>query len=363
MKKFRFRWYLWVGLPLVVLMGANVVRLLLKDPSNSPLAEDVAKAARLVAPASGMVDERETPPPIGSVSGNGVVEPKDRPIKVGGVVPGRIARIIVGEGQHVNPGDALVVFDSAVEEASLSAATAEYDAAHAQWHRIVRGSRSQDIQAASADADAARERAHLSREMADRATSLAQSGAMSKADLDQATRQAQIDENNAMAADARAQVVILGARKEDVMLAKAQVAAAKARQDLAQAQLDQRTVRAPIQGEVLQVIVREGEVYQPEAGALVVLGDMSQLRVRMDVDERDVGRVHIGDGVIVRANAFPNVDFTGKVIEIGLRMGRKNVRSDDPTERNDSKIREVVIALNEGGDLVIGQRVTCYVQH
>ncbi len=42
-------------------------------------------------------------------------------------------------------------------------------------------------------------------------------------------------------------------------------------------------------------------------------------------------------------------------------MGRKNVRSDDPVERNDTKILEAVVALNGAPPLVVGQRVVCYV--
>jgi HlyD family secretion protein len=65
--------------------------------------------------------------------------------------------------------------------------------------------------------------------------------------------------------------------------------------------------------------------------------------------------------VIVRADAYPGKDFHGKVRELGRRMGRKNVRSDDPAERNDTKILEVVLALDDPRGLVVGQRVTCYV--
>jgi HlyD family secretion protein len=41
-------------------------------------------------------------------------------------------------------------------------------------------------------------------------------------------------------------------------------------------------------------------------------------------------------------------------------MGRKNVRTDDPAERNDTKILEVVIAVDAPAGLVVGQRVVCY---
>ena len=66
--------------------------------------------------------------------------------------------------------------------------------------------------------------------------------------------------------------------------------------------------------------------------------------------------------VVVRAIAFPGRDFPGRVIEVARRMGRKNVRTDDPIERNDTKVLEVVIALEQSRDLVVGQRVMSYVR-
>jgi HlyD family secretion protein len=86
------------------------------------------------------------------------------------------------------------------------------------------------------------------------------------------------------------------------------------------------------------------------------------VEARMDVDEWDVGRVKLGHAVVVRANAFPGVDFVGKAVELGRRMGRKNVRTDDPTERNDTKILEVLVTLDTPGSLIVGQRVTCYIR-
>jgi multidrug resistance efflux pump len=91
------------------------------------------------------------------------------------------------------------------------------------------------------------------------------------------------------------------------------------------------------------------------------MGDTTKLTVRMDVDERDVGKVAVGARVIMRADAFGGTDFTGRVRELGHHMGRKNVRTDDPAQRNDTKILEAVVQLDVPNGLVVGQRVTCYV--
>jgi HlyD family secretion protein len=93
-----------------------------------------------------------------------------------------------------------------------------------------------------------------------------------------------------------------------------------------------------------------------------VLGDLRAMRVRVDVDEHDIARVKLGARGYVTLSAFPGRRFPGKVVEIGVRMGRKNVRTDDPVERLDVKVLEVVLQLDEPQGLVSGIRVSGYIE-
>jgi hypothetical protein len=95
---------------------------------------------------------------------------------------------------------------------------------------------------------------------------------------------------------------------------------------------------------------------------LAVLGDMRAIRVRLDVDERDIARVKVGAAGYATLSAYPGRRFAGKVVEVAMRMGRKNVRTDDPVERLDVKILEVLLQMNEPEGLVPGIRVTAYVE-
>jgi HlyD family secretion protein len=361
MKNWRARWQWIAGSVVLAVMGVSAFRLVRAFPATTPRAEDVAKGTRTAAPLGGASDEQATKAPPGTVSGSGVVEPRDRQTNVSAPVAGRIAAVAAREGQRVNAGDVLVELEGSVERAALAAATADFAAAHAQLLRVVRGNRAEETQAAVAEADAASARAEQSKGEADRLSALLARGSVAAAEAERAVLGAQAARSAAAAAAARAHALLSGSRREDVQLAHAQADAAEARRDQAQAALDRLLVRAPTAGDVLQVLVRAGEYSQPGAGPLVVIGDLSELRVRMDVDERDVGRVAIGNAVTVRANAFPGADFSGKVVELGRRMGRKNVRTDDPTERNDTKILEVLIKLDNRDRLIVGQRVTCYV--
>ena len=87
---------------------------------------------------------------------------------------------------------------------------------------------------------------------------------------------------------------------------------------------------------------RVGEYHSPgNPDPLLTLGDTRKLCVRMDVDERDIGKIARRRRVRVIADAFPGIKFPGTVLEVGRHvMGRKNIRTDDPTERIDTKILE-----------------------
>jgi HlyD family secretion protein len=215
----------------------------------------------------------------------------------------------------------------------------------------------------AAEAQSARSRAELSAGIASRTEQLGKSGAATPDELERARRQAQADQATFKATEARLRAAEAGSRVEDIGFQRARVMAAEAKLAQAQANVERLAIRAPLEGEVLQVKVRAGELYN-FAGVepLLVMGDTSKLRVRMDVDERDIARVANGAKAWVTADAFGTRRFTGTVVEIGRRFGRKNVRTDDPVEKNDTKILEVVIELDSSDLLVPGQRVTSFIE-
>jgi HlyD family secretion protein len=348
------------GVALVALAGV-LARNVAAGPATLPREADVKRAARTEVPLAGP-DERAPPSTSASVSGNGVVEPADRETKVAGQVGGRIARLMVQEGDLVEEGAAIAELESASEKAQLAATEGDLVVMRATLTRTVRGLRKEDIDATIADAEAAKERALLSAGTLARTEQLAKTGSATADELDRAERQAAVDEESWKATEARRTAAVRGGRAEDVVVADAQVLAAVARRDQAKAALERLTVRSPIRGQVLQLKFRAGEYYNPLGSEpLAIVGDMSGLRVRTDVDERDVAKVKVGDPAYVALTAFPGKKFEGRVVEIGRRMGRKNVRTDDPTERIDTKILEVVIGLDDPEGLVPGMRVTSYV--
>ena len=76
----------------------------------------------------------------------------------------------------------------------------------------------------------------------------------------------------------------------------------------------------------------------------------------------DVARLRVDQGTWVTADAYGDKRFTGKVVRIGQALGRKNVRTDEPTERVDTKILETLVELDAGQTLPIGLRVDAFLE-
>jgi HlyD family secretion protein len=344
---------------LFVFSGFSVIKALASGPATVSTAADAAKAERVAVPTTGGADDRGTPPVSGRVAGNGMVEPAQREVKVAAAVPGLITRVLAVEGQRVEAGAPLVELESSAENAALAAAEADLNVSQSELTRVRKGLRDEDVDAAVADAEAARARSELSRSNLARIETRPNTAE----ELDRARQNAANDEATWRAIDARKRAARFGSRAEDVAVAVARVAAATARRDQAAAVVGRLTVRAPISGEVLEVKFLAGEYYNPQgAEPLLVMGDTSVLRVRMDVEERDLEKVSLGQVANITADAFKGQTFKGKVVEIGKRMGRKNFRTDEPTERLDTKILEVVIQLEGASKLVPGQRVLSVVE-
>ena len=189
-------------------------------------------------------------------------------------------------------------------------------------------------------------------------------GAISREELERADRDARLARARLAELTERARGVDAAARDDERARADAALALAGAQVDEAQAALAKTVIRAPRAGVVTRRHRQAGELVSPEAGQslIVTMADTSRLRVRADVDEADVARIGIGQRVTVRADAYGDQRFAGRVIRIGATLGRKNVRTDDPIEKTDVKILETLVELDPGTTLPLGLRVDVFIE-
>lgn len=296
------------------------------------------------------------------VAGPGRVEPASEEIQLGADVSGRLQAVPVEEGERVAAGQIVAVFDNADYRARVGLAEAELALREAELLRVHNGARKEDRLAAAAavrEAAAVMENARI--ELARRNTGY-QQGVFPREEADRAAREFGVAQARLEAAQERLAVLEAGERPEDHQRAEAQVALARARLSEARALLEKTILRAPIAGLVLRKHLKAGEIFsEMRESPIITLGDSTRLRVRMDVDETDVARVRVGQAAYVTADAYPGEKFTGRVVRVGQLLGRKNVRTDEPSEHVDTKILETLIELDPGRPLPPGLRVDAYI--
>lgn len=82
-----------------------------------------------------------------------------------------------------------------------------------------------------------------------------------------------------------------------------------------------------------------------------------------EVEERDLNKVHLGQRVVVRSDAFPDKDFTGHVTAIASALGAPSIITRGPRRPNDLDVLEVVATLDNASELVTGMRVDVFFAH
>ena len=113
-----------------------------------------------------------------------------------------------------------------------------------------------------------------------------------------------------------------------------------ARAELTGAELgvEHTRIRAPFDGTVLNVIAKEGEVAAPSPeNTLVIYGDFSTMKVRAEVEERDAAKIHVGQRVVVRADAYPGAGLRGQVTSIAQSLSPPNISRAAPAVRTTSR--------------------------
>jgi len=296
-----------------------------------------------------------------TVVGAGIVEASTRNIAVGTPVAGIVTRVMVKPGDEVNAGDPLFALDERVARAELETRHAELLVAERTLSRLKNLPRAEEL--APAEAKVTEAEALLLNAQSRLAVAEA---AGAEAQVEIASRRYAADAARARLAQARGQLDLLkaGAWKEDLDVALAQVELGAARVKAAQTDLDRLTVRAPIDGEVLQVNVLAGEFAPAAAMAapLVLLGDTRTLHVRVDVDEYDAWRVRpeAPAQAALRGNSNLKTDLT--FVRFEPYVVPKKSLTGAPMERTDTRVLQVLYSFPQGRiPVFVGQQLDVFI--
>jgi ABC exporter DevB family membrane fusion protein len=322
-------------------------------------------AGTLILPVAVQCDENlisRIPQDGGWVAAAGRVEPVSEEMRLGFDIPGKILDVYVEEGDTVRKGQPLARLVDDDIQARLAEAQANAKAFKAALDKTVAGARPMERTEAAAALREAESVLDNARRENERRARLVSSGAVSREEADRATKDYLVALQEANRARERFHLLDDPSREEDVRRAEAEYAQSQAQLEEAKAYLDKALIRSPIDAVVLRKHRRPGEMVSTNFDSPVVtVGDVSTLRVRADVDEKDVNKVKLGQKAYAVADAYGEKRFQGRVVRIARMLGRKNVRTDDPAERLDTKILETLIEFEPGTQLPVGLRMDVFI--
>ena len=298
------------------------------------------------------------------VVGPGRVEPISEDIKVGSELNGKLKAVLVDEGDRVRQGQVLAVLVNDDYRAQLAVDEAAIKEKEAELRKTINGARGAERREAMASVNEARAVMENARTEMERRQQLAREGVISQSEEDLYEREYNVAKARYDAAAQHFAFIDEPAREEDRSRAEADVSLARAQTEEDRARYEKTFIRAPLDAVILRRYHRLGEsVTNSSIGPdpLFALGNTHHLRVRVDVDEADVARLHLGQRAYVTADAFGSRKFWGHVVRIGGELGKKNIRTDEPTERVDTKILETLVDLDDGSELPIGLRVDAFI--
>ena len=284
---------------------------------------------------------------VSSVSGTGQIKPKTY-VNVGATSFGRITHLYVKEGDHVKAGTVLATVENVQPTATVSAQQAAIAASKTDVSSYVAAEKTAVANVAEAKAD-------LEQKTLDygRSKDLYQDKLIAKQDFD--AKKAAYDMSVATLAQRQAAVAQAQAQTDSARGHVDQnVASQRANYDA----LDKTVSRAPFDGLVTNVPVREGEtvvvgIQNAEGSTLMTLADMSVITAEVKVDETDIVNVALGQPADVTVDALPGKIFKGHVTEVGdqaLLRTTGVATSQSTTGTEEAKDFKVVVTLDPTAD-------------
>jgi multidrug resistance efflux pump len=290
----------------------------------------------------------------GAVSARGRVEGGSEIFSLGTSATGTISQLLVKAGDHVEAGQPLLRVDCRDLEGVVAARQSELAASEAAFARVTRGSRPEEIAIGEANVNLANARLHEAQKIFDRTQALHEGVTITRAQIDQAERDARMA--TAMLEEVRAKLVLLkvGSREEDITEAHARRDAAKARLDEAAARLAYCAVAAPISGVILSTRVSPGQLVSSMAPTiLITMVDDSKRRVRAFVVEGDISRICLGEQAQISVEGVSGDQSEGRIEDIAPEL------TENPYEPGSARFRGITLSVSKNEQqLSIGQTVS-----
>jgi len=260
---------------------------------------------------------------VTSISTNGKVEPLQI-FEPHSPIPTTVKKIYVREGQQVKAGEMLMQLEDSDVRAQVARAQAQLKGAEADQHAIQTGGTQEEVLTTRSDLVKAQADRDAAQKNYDALQQLAKTGAASPSEVrEAASRLATTD----------ATLKLLQQKQKDRYsppeVNKVQAEGAQARATLAAAedQLKHTEIRAPFDGTVYSIPIKQGE-YVQQGELLLQLANLRRVQVRAFVDEPEIGKLATGQPVNISWDALPGKSWHGEITQMPYTIttyGTRNV--------------------------------------
>lgn len=303
----------------------------------------------------------------GKVAAAGLVEAKSENIAIGAAIPGVVLEVYVPSsevGKFVKKGTPLFRVDDRHLLAQLKLQEANLASAQAQRAKLDAMPRREEVPALEAKLRAAEANYQLAKDQADRGKALATSQTLSTEENVQRQMTAEMMKQQWEQAKADLALLQAGAWLPDKEISRAAVALARAQIEQTKTEIERATVRAPIDGHVLQVNVRPGEYVSTQASqVLVMMGDLSKYHVRVDIDEHDIARFPEGAPAKAYLRGAARKELALSFVRVERYVTPKRSLTGANNERVDTRVLQAIYAIEPGENAVyVGQQLDVFIE-
>jgi HlyD family secretion protein len=300
-----------------------------------------------------------------TVGAVGLVEASSENIAISTPVSGLVTGVHVTAGARVRNGDRLFSLDDRDLRAELAVRQATLDVARQRLARLLAQPRLEEVPPAEAkvrEAEAALGDAETQLQLIERVTDRR---AIREEDLNRRRFAAEAARARRDEAQTALRLLKAGAWKPETDTARAEVKLAEAQVQRVQTDIDRLTIKAPVDGAILQSNVRPGEYAQigPLTAPLMLLGSVDQLHVRVDIDEQDAWRIKTTAPATaaVRGNARLTVPI--RFVRFEPYVVPKRALSGATSERVDTRVLQVIYRLDRAAfPVYVGQQLDVFLE-
>lgn len=287
----------------------------------------------------------------------GYLEPRGKLRRLAFHSHGMIVEVNVDVGDYVKAGDIIARLDDRIEQTALDAANAKFALAEANRILVLAGAHPDAISVAEKAYLTAGEEMKYRDQEKQRMLAISDRRGVSGFERDAAIYESSLSETKFDEAGAALELLKNQVREEDRVMLDAQVSLAKAEVEKAQELVDQKVLKASLDGVIAERFLEVGQsISAAESTPIFLLAPDGPIDARVEVDERFSSRVKVGWKARVRLPYSAQI-YDGRIRLIKPVMGRKSVFSRDATERMDLQVLEVWVEVAKISDVPIGSEV------